>query len=293
MFLREGSQPDDGLRVICAAMLFMFTAPAVAGSAGGVPGVASSVPATAVSDHVGVEPPREVLPWRREAERKADEALDRARRELQQGRFAAGRAALHDLATRYPKTHSGIAARRRLAAMRSSTLRAASPRQGLGAPIGSAAGGQGVSVGGSKTEIDPIAGWKTHVRVEQADLRMAFVEAAGDRVFFENGSAKLSTRANRVLKLQARWLRTKPHVEARVEGHASDSGSATDNTRLSHDRAVAVRRQLIKYGVPARRLHVLSHGNAKPVAVCIVETCAKQNRRVVTAIRRQRQAAVR
>jgi peptidoglycan-associated lipoprotein len=152
--------------------------------------------------------------------------------------------------------------------------------------------GQVASEDGDAVAISPVAGWQTVVRRGTGDLREALIEAAGDRVFFEDGSASLTKPAKRVLKKQALWLKDQPHVEFKIIGHADDQGSGVSNLRLSHDRAVAVRQYLIDQGVSGNRLHVLSVGNAQPIAICTVQSCAAQNRRVVSEIRLKRQALI-
>ena len=53
-----------------------------------------------------------------------------------------------------------------------------------------------------------------------------------------------------------------------------------------------MRRYLASLGVSGNRLHVLSVGNAQPIAICTVQSCAAQNRRVVSEIRLRRQALI-
>ncbi len=229
--------------------------------------------------------PREILPWRRDIEQRADAALAAAERALAGGLRDAGERQLADLVRDYPKTYAGQTARERLERLRQAALwRGGAQHGGLGVT------GQIGRDDGDTVALAPVAGWRTVVQHGTGNLLDDLIEAAGDRVFFEAGSAKLTTSAKRVLDKQARWLKAQRHVEFKIIGHADDEGSGSSNLRLSHDRAVAVRRYLSERGISGNRLHVVSFGNAQPIAICTVSSCAAQNRRVVSEIRLRRQA---
>ena len=66
--------------------------------------------------------PREILPWRRDVERRADDALARAERTLAGGRKGAGERQLADIVRDYPKTYAGKSARERLERIRQAAL---------------------------------------------------------------------------------------------------------------------------------------------------------------------------
>ena len=275
MFLREGSQlRATSLAAICAATLGITVCAPVAGAADGVSN----------SGATGLQLPREILPWRRQIEARAGRLLATARQSIREGNNSVAEQQLRELVQDYPQTHAAADGKRELALIQQQ-LPAGAGRRGLGAPPSK----------GAKADHEelqaPIAGWQTVVSPDPSNIREALIEAAGDRVFFEEGSARLSRRARNVLKKQARWLRLQSNIKVRVVGHADDDGSTRRNMRLSHDRAVAVRRQLIRFGVSAKRVNVFSHGKAQPIAICQVRTCAAQNRRVVTEIRLPDQTA--
>ncbi len=277
MFLREGSQlRATWLAVCCAGLIGSAGWTVSADAAGGwTQGVSS-----------GLELPREILPWRRRIEDQAHRVWSLARKALRDGDRRTAEQQLRRLITDYPDTYAARDGQRELARLRSRQGQATVGPRGLGVPPR-----QESEADRGMSTATPVAGWQTVVRPEPSDLREALIEAAGDRVFFEEGSARLSSQARAVLKKQARWLRVNAHVELRVAGHADDKGSSQHNMRLSHDRAVSVRKRLIRYGVSPKRLHVFSHGRAQPIAICTVSTCAAQNRRVVTEIRLSPEAA--
>ncbi len=267
MCLREGSQTG----ALLAAMLLACAGLMVFGDrvlAGG-------------SQHEQrrrIELPREVLPWRRDIEREADSLLYDARRSLAGDDGIAAERQLQALIRQFPNTHAADEGRAELYRLRERRLGAPS-RRGLGMPLD-----QDASAVGQLFDLAPIAGWHTVVKPSYSDLNEALSEAAGDRVFFGDGSAKLTKQARSILRQQARWLKRHPEVKVRIIGHADDRGSDQRNMRLSHDRAVAVRNRLIAEGVPARRLRTLGRGRSEPIAICAVNTCGEQNRRVVTKI---------
>lgn len=268
MFLREGSQ-SRAASITCLCAVFaaiVFTAAPVAG-------------ANAQAQSTGVQLPREILPWRRQIEARAERLLASARQSIRAGNTGTAERQLRQLLEDYPRTHAAADGKRDLALLREPLPSGVGPR-GLGVPPEK-------GTGAVRQEMDPapVAGWQTVVVPEPTNMREALIEAAGDRVFFDEGSTRLSRHALAVLKKQARWLSAQANVKVRVVGHADDSGTDERNMRLSHDRAVAVRRLLIRYGVSPKRLDIFSHGKGKPIAICTVRTCTAQNRRVVTEIR--------
>jgi outer membrane protein OmpA-like peptidoglycan-associated protein len=61
----------------------------------------------------------------------------------------------------------------------------------------------------------------------------------------------------------------KDHLEIErisITGHSDDRGSTALNLRLSRGRADAVRGELIRRGVDAKRLHAQGLGSARPIA---------------------------
>jgi peptidoglycan-associated lipoprotein len=111
-----------------------------------------------------------------------------------------------------------------------------------------------------------------------------FRASAGDRVFFADGSAELSTRARRAIEMQAQWLGRNPALAITIEGHADDQGTGEDNLKLSQSRADAVRSHLIRLGIAEERITIAAFGKSRTVADCAGSACAAQNRRAVTVV---------
>ena len=110
-----------------------------------------------------------------------------------------------------------------------------------------------------------------------------FVVNVGDRVFFETDSTDLTPQSRATLDKQAQWLNTySQYQQFTIEGHADERGTREYNLALGARRAQAVRDYLISRGVAANRMHTISYGKERPVALCDDISCWSQNRRAVT-----------
>ncbi|HML08929.1 MAG TPA: peptidoglycan-associated lipoprotein Pal [Xanthobacteraceae bacterium] len=111
-----------------------------------------------------------------------------------------------------------------------------------------------------------------------------FVVNVGDRVFFETDSSELTPQARATLDKQAQWLNNYNQYAFTVEGHADERGTREYNIALGARRAQTVREYLISRGVAAQRMHTISYGKERPVALCNDISCWSQNRRAVTVL---------
>jgi peptidoglycan-associated lipoprotein len=111
-----------------------------------------------------------------------------------------------------------------------------------------------------------------------------FVVNVGDRVFFETDSSELTPQAQATLDKQAQWINLYNRYAFTVEGHADERGTREYNIALGARRAQTVRDYLVSRGVSAQRMHTISYGKERPVAVCDDISCWSQNRRAVTVL---------
>jgi peptidoglycan-associated lipoprotein len=112
-----------------------------------------------------------------------------------------------------------------------------------------------------------------------------FVVNVGDRVFFETDSSELTPTSRATLDKQAQWLNTySQYSQFTIEGHADERGTREYNIALGARRAQAVRDYLVSRGIAANRMHTISYGKERPVAVCDDISCWSQNRRAVTVL---------
>jgi peptidoglycan-associated lipoprotein len=114
-----------------------------------------------------------------------------------------------------------------------------------------------------------------------------FIVNVGDRVFFDTDSSELSAQSRATLDKQAQWLNQYSNYAFTIEGHADERGTREYNIALGARRAQTVREYLISRGVQAQRMHTISYGKERPVAVCNDISCWSQNRRAVTVLNNQ------
>jgi peptidoglycan-associated lipoprotein len=111
-----------------------------------------------------------------------------------------------------------------------------------------------------------------------------FIVNVGDRVFFESDSSELTPQARDTLDKQAQWLNQYNRYAFTIEGHADERGTREYNIALGARRAQTVQAYLTSRGVMAQRMHTISYGKERPVAVCNDISCWSQNRRAVTVL---------
>jgi peptidoglycan-associated lipoprotein len=111
-----------------------------------------------------------------------------------------------------------------------------------------------------------------------------FIVNVGDRVFFESDSSELTPQARETLDKQAQWLNQYNRYAFTIEGHADERGTREYNIALGARRAQATREYLVSRGVLAQRMHTISYGKERPVAVCNDISCWSQNRSAVTVL---------
>jgi peptidoglycan-associated lipoprotein len=112
-----------------------------------------------------------------------------------------------------------------------------------------------------------------------------FVVNVGDRVFFDTDSSELTGQSRATLDKQAQWLTNySQYSQFTVEGHADERGTREYNIALGARRAQTVRDYLVSRGIAANRMHTISYGKERPVAVCNDISCWSQNRRAVTVL---------
>jgi peptidoglycan-associated lipoprotein len=111
-----------------------------------------------------------------------------------------------------------------------------------------------------------------------------FVVNVGDRVFFETDQTELTPQSRATLDKQAQWLSLYHQYAFTIEGHADERGTREYNIALGARRAQSVRDYLTSRGIQASRMHTISYGKERPVAVCNDISCWSQNRRAVTVL---------
>ncbi len=98
-------------------------------------------------------------------------------------------------------------------------------------------------------------------------------------IYFGYDQSSLTGEAQRILKANAEWLKSRPQVKIQIEGHCDNRGTIEYNVALGERRANAVRNYLTGLGVSADRLSIISYGKEKPIAMGDSESDMARNRR--------------
>lgn len=104
--------------------------------------------------------------------------------------------------------------------------------------------------------------------------------------YFDYNSSFVRPDAEAASLTAATYLNQHPDITVRVEGFADERGTVPFNLILGQQRAVAARNALIKAGVDASRIEIISYGKAAPVCKELNESCYRQNRRAAFSMER-------
>lgn len=113
--------------------------------------------------------------------------------------------------------------------------------------------------------------------VSETEAQM-FARSVKD-VFFDYDQYDIRADAERTLRDNARFLMEHPNLRFIIEGHCDERGSIEYNLTLGDSRALATRDALVRMGVSADRMRVVSFGKEKPFCTQSSEDCWQQNRR--------------
>lgn len=114
----------------------------------------------------------------------------------------------------------------------------------------------------------------------QASAIRAPASLVQEKFFFENESARLTSRANAKLDSVAQDLKNSPAKELEIKGYADATGTEAYNDDLSKRRAKAVVEALRHRGVPTAQLRWEGKGISDPIGDNASPEGRAQNRRV-------------
>lgn len=118
---------------------------------------------------------------------------------------------------------------------------------------------------------------KKEIEVTQTD-RGALITVS-EKVLFDSGSSTLRNESKNLMGTLAKVLIEKTNNQISVEGHTDNIGSKALNLKLSEDRAVTVKRELVSRGVPEKRIITKGLGFSSPKADNNTEEGRSLNRR--------------
>ncbi len=96
--------------------------------------------------------------------------------------------------------------------------------------------------------------------------KIEYDEAIGIRnIIFPSGSTRI--RVDKSLDELAKYLRNNPKALVEIGGHSDSKGAEKLNYRIAKSRAVSAQRYLLRKGVKADQLKVVSYGPSTPIAI--------------------------
>lgn len=111
-----------------------------------------------------------------------------------------------------------------------------------------------------------------------------FAARVGAKVYFDFNMYDLKDEARNSLSVQAEWLSLYKDVAVVIEGHADERGTNAYNQGLGSRRANAVKDFLVERGIEAKRIKIVSYGEARPEVSEHTEEAWSKNRRSVTVV---------
>ena len=97
---------------------------------------------------------------------------------------------------------------------------------------------------------------------------------------FEFNSDRLRTPVKGVVSDISEILNSGPDINIHLEGHTDSKGTVEYNQRLSEERALSVKRELVVNGIASDRIETKGYSELKPVADNDTEAGRQKNRRV-------------
>jgi peptidoglycan-associated lipoprotein len=112
-------------------------------------------------------------------------------------------------------------------------------------------------------------------------------------VFFDYNKHDIRSNEMPLIQSDAGFLQQHSDIKVLIEGHCDERGTEEYNISLGDERATAVKDSLIRLGVPANRIDIVSYGKERPFCTDENETCWQQNRRGHFVFERTTTSAVR
>jgi len=97
---------------------------------------------------------------------------------------------------------------------------------------------------------------------------------------FETASYTIDEASKPNVKAFADFLKARSNFDAKIIGHTDSVGSVANNQKLSDNRANAVKKMIVEYGVEAERITTQGMGESAPMATNESAEGRAQNRRI-------------
>ncbi|MGE5679307.1 MAG: OmpA family protein [Bacillota bacterium] len=131
------------------------------------------------------------------------------------------------------------------------------------------------------TELGQLGGYddKKHETDIKTEIeKKGYIDLYG--LYFDFASDNLKQESKPAIDNIVNYLKQNPEIKIQIEGHTDNIGTDNANNKLSENRAVNVKSELLKNGINPDRLSVKGFGSKQPVADNKTYTGRAQNRRV-------------
>ena len=109
-------------------------------------------------------------------------------------------------------------------------------------------------------------------------------DIAGNQVFFDFDSAKISSDARDELESQALYMKKNPDKNIIIEGRCDERGSTDYNLALGALRAGNAAHVIIQDGIESERIKTVSYGKENPIYSGTGEAVWAKNRNTTTRV---------
>jgi OOP family OmpA-OmpF porin len=99
-------------------------------------------------------------------------------------------------------------------------------------------------------------------------------------IHFDVNKSVIKPESIGFIKDVAIWLQQNSSIKLEINGHTDNDGDTNANKKLSRDRADAVKKQLMQYGIDSTRLTTKGYGAEQPLKFNTTQEGKMENRRV-------------
>ena len=130
--------------------------------------------------------------------------------------------------------------------------------------------------GCSKTEGTGTDGSGSAMSPEQVEAMKTITD---QKIFCDFDRYDIRADSQEVLKAKANALRSYPSIRVQIQGNCDERGTQEYNLALGERRARAAYEFLLRLGVPAEQMDMISYGKERPAVTGTGEAVWAQNRR--------------
>ena len=111
------------------------------------------------------------------------------------------------------------------------------------------------------------------------EMQAAMDTITNQKIFFEFDRYDIRADSQEVLKVKANALRTYPSIIVQIQGNCDERGTQEYNMALGERRARAAYEFMLRLGVSANQMQMISYGKERPAVSGSGEAVWAQNRR--------------